>query len=136
MLYRILEKKHFIKNVSETKIFTNDAKIASEITGASEDEIKKMKDGDSLRNCGTISDFDIYVEEKGKNYVTVDDVLQNIYCGFLNTPIYVYNCVGKDHTEFEYGDIAEGKIHPEYLKERIKYWEQQEIYGTVSIVLQ
>ena len=67
--------------------------------------------------------------------MTVKDVLEKIYCSERCTPIWVYNNAHKDHTEFEYGDFLDGKVHPNYLNEEVESYKQNDDHGVVSIVL-
>ncbi|RHV71056.1 MULTISPECIES: hypothetical protein [Clostridia] len=67
--------------------------------------------------------------------MTVEDVLKNITCGENVCPINIYNNVGKEHTQFEYGDFVNGKVHPSYLREEVDHWTQYEGNGVVSITL-
>lgn len=67
--------------------------------------------------------------------MTVEDVLKNVTCGEMVCPINVYNNVGKEYTQFEYGDFVNGKVHPNYLHEEVDRWVQYEGNGVVSITL-
>ena len=65
----------------------------------------------------------------------VKDVLKKITCEYPETPIWVYNSAHKDHTEFEFQDIANGNIHPAYLEEEVESYKQFDEKGPVSIIL-
>lgn len=67
--------------------------------------------------------------------MTVKNVLEKVYCSEKCTPIWVYNNAHKDHTEFEYGDFLDGKVHPNYLNEEVESWKQGLNHGPVSIIL-
>lgn len=67
--------------------------------------------------------------------MTVKDVLEKVYCTERCTPILVYNNAHKDHTEFEYGDFLDGKVHPNYLNEEVDNYEQFEQHGVINIIL-
>lgn len=67
--------------------------------------------------------------------MTVKDVLDTINCEYPETPINVYNSVGKNHTYFTFKDIAAGNIHPSYLDEPVNSFKQFGEGGVVSIRL-
>lgn len=67
--------------------------------------------------------------------MTVKDVLKNITCKWPETPIEIYNCAHKCHTDFEYQDFINGNIHQVYLNEEVDSYKQFEGDGVVQIIL-
>lgn len=134
MLYKIIEHNHIISSV-ETEIFTHDLESVCKVTGASEQDILQLKEGECFKVCGKVADFDISASNSKKVYMTVEDVLKDISCKYSVTPVVLYDWGGKEYEQFEFKDIADGNIPNGYLQKRVKYWKQHAKDGVVNITV-